>query len=198
MFQEKTKQEATCVAFSPDSRFLAAGWARPDAGFIPPGVLRVWNLTTGQEVSQFHGIRYGIWKVIFSPDGRRLAAAIGYFGDFGFGTVKVWDTANWEEIATLRGYSAGVWGLSFSPDGKRLATASGFYRHRQSHVGQVKIWDTVTWHELITLEAPAAGIIGVDFSPDGRRLATASRNETSRNDTVKIWDGTPLAETPSP
>jgi WD40 repeat protein len=56
----------------------------------------------------------------------------------------------------------------------------------------VKIWDAVTWHELITLEDHAAGVFGVAFSPEGRRLATSSGDST-----VKICDGTPLAETPA-
>ncbi len=188
------RYQATSVAFSQDERFLGAGWAQID-GRSHVGALRVWDLTTCQDVCLVRGIHYGVWKVAFSPDGRWLAAAIGQFShgpDFPTaGRVKLWDTTTWEEVATLRGYSAGVWGLSFSPDSQRLATASG--AHRVSHPGEVKIWDAVTWHELITLEDPASGFYGVAFSPDGRRLATAGQDGT-----VKIWDGTPLAEFPTP
>jgi len=46
--------------------------------------------------------------------------------------------------------------------------------------------------ELCTLRGHSGCVYGVSFSPDGRRLATGGV------DGVKIWDGTPLAETPEP
>jgi WD40 repeat protein/tRNA A-37 threonylcarbamoyl transferase component Bud32 len=189
---------ATCVALSADGRFLAAGWGLLTTS-SQTGALRVWDVANGQEVFQFEGIRYGVWKVAFSPDGKRLAAAIGPPGSIGKpfptpGTVKLWDTAGWGERATLRGHSACVWGLAFSPDSQRLASASGVYESGRppKHPGEVKIWNVATGHELITLEDHGGGVFGVAFSPCGCRLATANQDGT-----VRIWDGTPLAETPA-
>ncbi len=188
---------ATCVAFSPDGRFLAVGWGQATSS-SPLGLLRVWDVEKGQDTCRFEGIHHGVWKVTFSPDGKRLAVALGPPGSIGApppvpGMVKVWDTASWGQIATLRGHSACVWGLAFSPDSQRLATAAGVYETSQptKHSGEVKIWDAVSWQELITIKDPVAGVFGVAFSPDGRRLATASQDGT-----VRILDGTPLAETP--
>jgi WD40 repeat protein len=89
------------------------------------------------------------------------------------------------------GAIACIWGLAFSPDSRRLASAAGVYRSLKAP-GEVKIWDAVTGQDLITLSGPTCGFFGVAFSPDGRRLATASQDGI-----VRIWDGTPLAETPA-
>jgi WD40 repeat protein len=45
---------------------------------------------------------------------------------------------------------------------------------------------------MYTIRQEMAGMLGVAFSPDGRYLATAASNGE-----VKLWDGTPLAETPA-
>jgi eukaryotic-like serine/threonine-protein kinase len=183
---------ATCVAFSPDGRLVAMGWGQLTAG-SGVGALRVCDVATGQDVCRFDEIHNGVWKVVFSPDGTRFAAATGAPGNYAPpavpGIVRLWDTATWGQIARLRGHSACVWGLAFSPDSRRLASAAGVYF---SNKGEVKIWDAVTGQELITLGGPNCGFFGVAFSPDGRLLATASRDGI-----VRIWDGTPLAETPA-
>jgi WD40 repeat protein len=49
-----------------------------------------------------------------------------------------------------------------------------------------------TGQEVYTLRGHKGAVLGVAFSPCGRRLATASADGT-----VKICDGTPLAETPA-
>ncbi len=67
------------MAFSPDSRFLAAG--------ADDYTVRVWDTTTLLEVHTFIGHIMRITMVAFSPDGRTLFSASQD------GTVKLWDLA---------------------------------------------------------------------------------------------------------
>jgi WD40 repeat protein len=143
-----------------------------------------------------------VWGVTFSPDGKLLAVAIGDYAADDMVTghnkrpceVRVWDTVTGQELYILRGHTNCVWSVSFSPDGKRLASAAGPYvgpGKTDKYPGEVKIWDMRTGQEVCTLQGHAGPVYGVTFSPDGRRLATANADGS-----VKIWDGTPLAETP--
>jgi WD40 repeat protein len=55
----------------------------------------------------------------------------------------------------------------------------------------VKVWDADTGQECLTLKGHTACVNCVAFSPDGMRLASASDDQT-----VKVWDATPLKEPP--
>src|SRR5262249_24706122 len=82
-----------------------------------------------------HGHSAGVYDVIFSPDGKRLATASLD------GTAKVWDAASGKEVLTLHqaaqaGDSASdVRSVAFSPDGRRLATSG--------RDGAVVVWDSI-------------------------------------------------------
>ena len=53
-------------------------------------------------------------KVIYSPDGTRLATASRDH------TVKVWDAAKGKDLLTLKGHGGNVKSVAYSPDGKKL------------------------------------------------------------------------------
>src|SRR5262249_24469461 len=132
--------------------------------------------------------------VAFSPDGKLLAAAIGNYGGRSgrvYGEVRIWNAATGRWVCNLRGHSECVWSVAFSPGGKRLPSACGRWGWGRGVRSDVRIWDMQTAQELCSLRGIMGGAFGVSFSPDGRRLATAG------HDGLKIWDGTPLAETPS-
>jgi WD40 repeat protein len=67
-----------CVAFSPDGTRLAAGCA--------DNTIRLWDLTTFQEVAELHGHTAYVHALAWSPDGTRLVSGSGDT------TVRVWDS----------------------------------------------------------------------------------------------------------
>ena len=185
------RQFVCSVAFSPDGQRLAVGSAVQHR--VGPEAVQIWDLETGKVSLTPEGYFHGVLSVAFSPDGKWLAAGIGNYGEgvSGRGEVRVWDAATGRQVFILRGHVGCVWSVAFSPDGKRLASGGGI-RGGGKTGSEMKIWDLQTGQEVYTLGGHSSTVYGVAFSPDGRRLATASRDGT-----LQILDGTPLAETPA-
>jgi len=132
--------------------------------------VRVWDLTTGEELKTFRGHEKTIYALAISPDGRQIASA----GDEKI--IKLWDVQSGTEVMTLRGHGATVWTLVFSPDGKQILSGS--------NDKTVKLWDVQTGTELMTLfghdDTAAYGY----FSPDGKRIVSPG----DRDGKIKVWD----------
>jgi WD40 repeat protein len=181
-FKERPPQWINCAAFSPDGRRLAvgAGGGR--------GALHVWDVSTGKVLSVLGGFTDGVWDVTFSPDGQRIAAAVGFYlqGERPLkpGEVWVWDAATGQPVYTLKGHPNCVWSVSFSPDGRRLASGAGSFPKADSTPGEAIVWDMETGQELYRLADHKGTVFGVAFSPNGQFLATGGADGT-----VMLYDG---------
>jgi WD40 repeat protein/serine/threonine protein kinase len=159
---------AWSAAFSPDGRLLAVG------GGVADGVVRVYDVASGELLHSLQGHIDRVVSVAFSPDGRRLVSTNLDR------TVKLWDPATGQEVLTLRGHKDVTCRALFSPDGRRLASVSVD--------GTLRVWDATPLDagaptHCRTLTGHDGVVYGAAFSPDGRRLASASADRT-----VKIWD----------
>jgi WD40 repeat protein len=130
--------------------------------------------------------RGAVLKVVFRPDGRRLAASGGIYKGrqkWTTGEINVWDPATGQVLLSFPGHPTGVTGLDFSPDGKWLASTSS---------DAARIWDAYTGKELFNLHLhPGEEPWRVAFDPRGERLATLSEHGTLCHGTttmvVRLW-----------
>lgn len=105
-------------------------------------------------------------KIIFSPDGRLLAAV-------GRNSVELWDAVSGQHIAKLK-HDTSVHDACFSSDGKMIATASSDKTAR--------IWQTEDGEELNRF----------DYRGDARAVAFGANDKTlavgGRSVAIEIWD----------
>jgi WD40 repeat protein len=201
---------AAWMAASADGRFLAVPYTNRVALF---------DASSGDLLRTLQGSAGGIYRVAFSPDGKRLAAGDNQ-------TIRIWDTETGRQDISIKWLGDGlVCGVAFSPDGQRLAV--GGYLHnaylydltngKQLHAlhghtgavlsvafsrdgrrlvtggndGAAKLWDADTGALLFNLAGHTAWLFNVAFSPDGKLLATGSDREW------KLWGARALQEGPS-
>jgi WD40 repeat protein/serine/threonine protein kinase len=156
---------AESIARSPDDRRLAIA-------SDPEGLIKVWNVATGQRLLTIRVNMYNETGVAWSPDGRLLAAADHQ------STVWVWDAATGAEVAALRGHHALPIHVAWTPDGRRLLSADG--------TGILRLWDVTAGQEALVLRAAEGDCQVAVWSPDGRYLATGHLFGT-----IRIWDAAP-------
>lgn len=157
---EQDKDNAYCVAFSPDGLLLASGgWNRP---------VRVRDTVGGGLVREFKSAAMSAYDLAYSPDGTLLAAG-GRDG-----TVALHDAAAGRRPRARKSTSSPVRALAFTPVGTVLATG-----HED---GVIRLWEVPSLVRALELPAGGETVYGAAFSPDGRLLAAACADGA-----VRLW-----------
>jgi WD40 repeat protein len=145
----------------------------------------LWSVTSGEQLRTFpeapspqesleHILRWAsgnyeyqlpkkLEKVVFSPDGKRIADASED------GTVQIWDVASGEMLAILRGHEDSLSSIAFSSDGVQVVTASASYH-------EAFLWDVTSKQVLAKLTEFIDDPDYATFLPDGK-LLLAAENE---------------------
>ena len=110
----------TCLAYSPDGRWLASTGSNGGEG-------RLWDLEGRRGGRPIGILSRGRDSLAFSPDGRMLATA----GDDG--AVRLWVLATGTELRRVSEPGGRLTGVAFAPDGRMLA-ASG-------NDADIRLWD---------------------------------------------------------
>jgi WD40 repeat protein len=156
---------AHSASFSKDGKMIAA---------TPEGVV-LWDITTGKQLKSFKGLLDWLKKnVIFSPDGKLIAA---FSSDDVKGTdrtVQLWNIKTGEEIKTIKEHFNLVKDISFSLDSKMIAFANSD--------GTVRLWNIATGRKTLTLRGHKDEVNQVDFNPDGETIVSEGY------DGLKFWN----------
>ncbi|MFF7981686.1 WD40 repeat domain-containing protein [Streptomyces sp. NPDC007901] len=159
---------ATCVAFSPDGKTLAAGLSGLQGTH---STLRLWDVAEGTSTAPWPDQIEDVAKLAFGPDGKTLATTGETL------EVSLWNRADRTRIALP--HPQLTLDLAFAPDGRTLATGC--------RDGAARLWDLPTRTVTATLTTQGMAVVNaVAFSPDGQTLATGSADLTESP--VRLWD----------
>ena len=151
------------LAFSPDSRLLAAGGTTDHE-------VRIWRVDDGSELYLLRGHSGWVTALAFSPDGEILATA-GTDGN-----IMFWETATGRLARMIDGPEGQtIHTLAFSPDGASLAVGGVDKR--------ITLRDVSTGMRLRVLAGHDESVRSLAFSADGNHLVSGSEDKT-----VKIWN----------
>ena len=153
----------TSVKFSPDGRTLAS--ASNDQ------TVRIWDISTGTNISTLTGHIDRVHCIDFNNDGSLLASG-GRDN-----TIVFWDMVNGSSRIIQLAHAEEVRKIAFSKDGNTLVSCGGW------DDPIVKLWDVDTGQMIKTLIGHGYTVLDVAFTPDGKTLATGSPDGT-----VMLWD----------
>lgn len=133
------------------------------------GMIRVWDLDTGELVHRLDGHRGTVHAVAVSADGTR---AISGADDH---DVRVWDLVGGESVYALKGHAGEVYAVAMSADGNRAVSGGPD--------GTALVWDLDRGTQVHSLEDRTRVVSAVAVSADGSRGFSGGADGS-----IRVWD----------
>src|SRR6266545_2729241 len=158
-----------CIAFSPDSQYLATGGRFDHRTGTGDFRVRIWELKTGKLKAQLPSQNGAISKLVFAPDGATLLSA-------GFNQpVIAWKFPSGDKLREFLPVESGFHDVAVSPNGRWLAL-SGADRKT------VTVCSFDSARKLFEFQTSWNFFHSFDFSADGKSLLT------HEHDRVRLWE----------
>jgi WD40 repeat protein/serine/threonine protein kinase len=161
-------------------RYRREPWTRdvswsPDGSEIAScgddGVVRLWDVKSGQPAGVLEGhATYGA-RVGWSPDGTKLASSVG--PDH---SIRVWQVGAEFDHRSLKEADQG---FAWSPDGHQVAGSA--------YGSVLRFWNADTGELVRSTDTKGPRIISLAWSPDGKTMATVHSAHDPEN-LVRLWD----------
>jgi WD40 repeat protein len=173
-------QDVVSLVFSPDGKALAStshSFKLPNK--TEPAAVRLWDVATWEEKVKLKDNEGTFHHPTFSPDGKVLAAVVGWKDGLDVDHVILWDTSTGKQLGTLKEEKGRNFrSLAFSPDGKTLlwGTASRPGDH------PIRLWNWAEQKPNGSLKMDGE-CFDLRFTRDGKTLVTLNEHGE-----VTFWD----------
>jgi WD40 repeat protein len=179
------------VALSTDGRHLLTGAGHLDG---LPGILdgtqrivptdctmRLWDVSTGRQLSCFQGHTATVKSVGFSRNG--LLAVSGSYDK----TLRVWDLQTRKQLACLAAQRTAVWSVAFCGNDRYVVSSGGGDVYQRDGTSRfvdctVRVWDWSAGRQITCFDGHTAPVVVLAAAPDGTFAASGSDDRT-----IRIW-----------
>lgn len=156
------------VALSPDGRtVVTGGWTKGETGSHN---IYIFERESGRILGRIAGLPDVILHLTYSPDGSRLAAALG-----GKNGIRVYETSGYRQLFADSDFSNDSYGADFSSAGWLVTSCADGFLRLYEPTADNRVFRLVAKRKVERGGQP----FSVSFSPDGNEIAVGFADSTN-------------------